>query len=104
MKTQPDNPLHTLIMLSTGIRLPELEEEIFSDLSLAILYLDGLCAKHFPDIYAVKTAPDPEMYAYWYSFYILKDRWPVAEELIMSDSLVRTWYNTYIINLGYSYE
>lgn len=98
------NHTKTVIMLSSGKRLPHLEKEIFSNTELTSLYLQNLWQpydryasarsnEYIILCYARDIIKDPwadaefmirhlPKYAIQYSIHVIKERWPEAEPFI----------------------
>lgn len=84
--------LKTIIALSGNKRLPDLEEEIFSDTEATMLYLSAIDADK-------RKCTQPSlipMFARHYAMYVIGSYWPVAEHLIVKDRHEWEFYHTYI--------
>lgn len=86
--------LHSLIVLLSGTRLPEYEEEIFADDTKARLYLIGLADANGFSCRMTGTLSriDLSIYALWYSRAILQERWLPAEKYICKEPWVARLY------------
>lgn len=72
------NKLKALITLSGNKRLPHLEEEIFADTELTLLYLTAID----PDGMACVCADAIPLFLVLYVSDVIKGPWPAAEHLI----------------------
>jgi hypothetical protein len=92
------NDILTIIKLRGPIRSPELEEEIFADISLYTCYLESVCSKYkWFKAYSPETSDELAGVAYYYSADIIRDRWIEAEVLIATDPEWACWYATDVI-------
>lgn len=75
--------LKIILLLSGNKRLPDLEEEIFADDILSIIYVAQMCADHAPPIKTDIYKSDRIcQYIAQYTEHTLKRRWIAAEQYL----------------------
>lgn len=89
-----DDELGILLALNGNKRIEYLEEEIFSDTELVMVYLtalnnDGLVCYHETDISA---------HIYFYVAEVIKGRWIVAEPYLIKSPSYASWYAEEILH------
>lgn len=88
--------LKTLIDVSGKNRLPQYEEEIFSDNMTALYYIDTLCLGeewHIPD--DIGALP---LSCYCYADAVMRCHWPAAEVIISRNAISAALYALYVLH------
>jgi hypothetical protein len=86
--------IKTLIDISAGIRLPQLEQEIFACNESTEYYLNKLCGQYYWYAEGNSNACN----AHYYAAEVVRGRWPEAEPVIVKDGRWAYLYARYVIN------
>jgi hypothetical protein len=87
--------LKMLLALNGKQRIHYMEPEIFASKRLYKRYLNNICSAY--DFYNEYTDVSPGTLIYYYSWDIIKGRWPEAEKVIANDSNWAYYYAMYIL-------